>query len=81
MLDGVHDAGINTLPIPPFMLFAAPSKTFNKMQADIGLKEWDSSIPLNRKKTTYGMEEKIVDDYDKTRKRFANAAQQMFGKD
>jgi len=81
VLDGVHDGGINSMPVPPFMLFAAPSDQFNRAQLASGLKEWDSSIPLNRKRTTYGIEEKIVDDYSAVRQRSINAARQMFGKD
>jgi hypothetical protein len=66
--------------LPPFMVFASPSKLLNQRLAANNQPIWDSSIPLNRKEPTYGLTEDLGEQYASVRTRTRKAAQEMFGK-
>jgi hypothetical protein len=73
LIDGEY-----TPAMPPFMLFAAPSREFDQQMVDQGKPRWASHIPLNRKAPTYGVEDSLVQTYDEVRDRQARAARDMF---
>jgi hypothetical protein len=69
----------NYIPtMPPFMLFAAPSREFDQQMVEQGKPRWVSHIPLNRKASTYGEEDSLVQTYDEIRERHNRAARDMF---
>lgn len=67
--------------IPAMMVFPAPTSEFQNNQVSAGNEKWDHIIPLNRRKTSYGIpeDEQLTSDYDIVRMRSANAARIMFG--
>lgn len=72
-IDGDYDSDM-----PPFMMFASPSREFNKMQALKGNPTWGNDIPLNRKAPTYGEEDSLVKTYDQIRDRQNRSARNLF---
>lgn len=75
VLDGQYSEDL-----PPFMLFASPTKELNARLAAEGRQTWDSSIPLNRQEPTYGVTEGVGEKYDSVRRRTRNAGEALFGK-
>jgi hypothetical protein len=73
LIDGEYSPGI-----PPFMLFPAPSREFNRNMEEYRQPTWGNDIPLNRKAPTYGAEDSLVQTYDEIRDRQHRAARDMF---
>jgi len=70
--------GQSVTNMPPFMLFASPSKEFNERQVKTGQPTWGNHIPLNRQAPTYGVTESLTDAYHSIRARSAQAKRDLF---